>query len=190
MALIDSEWNDEWWKDEDFKRDFAANEKAWREQYECNFGGNMGAGLKSCRTCGGEFNAKFDWSDQCTACFMASPQGKQWKARKDAEANGFGGQWRDEDFGDAQRRAEEANQRQRAHQQRFNEQFNDFFGQNQRHGQNGQQRDPWGKFAAEDKLDAALLRKLIMLCHPDKHGGSALSNEVTKVLLGMKERMK
>lgn len=35
-------------------------------------------------------------------------------------------------------------------------------------------------------LDADLLKKLIMLCHPDKHGGSELSNSVTKELLRMK----
>lgn len=37
-------------------------------------------------------------------------------------------------------------------------------------------------------LDGDLLKKLIYLCHPDKHNGSAMSNEVTKLLLSIKKK--
>jgi hypothetical protein len=30
------------------------------------------------------------------------------------------------------------------------------------------------------------LRKLLMLCHPDKHGGKAVAEEITKKLLAMR----
>jgi hypothetical protein len=35
-----------------------------------------------------------------------------------------------------------------------------------------------------------LLKRLIMLCHPDKHSGSEMSNAVTKELLAIKEKLK
>ncbi|HEX6826432.1 MAG TPA: hypothetical protein VF077_08965 [Nitrospiraceae bacterium] len=35
-------------------------------------------------------------------------------------------------------------------------------------------------------LDQTLLRRLIQLCHPDKHGNSPLANEVTQRLLEMR----
>lgn len=41
---------------------------------------------------------------------------------------------------------------------------------------------PTGKRAVDDEL----LTRLIMLCHPDKHGNSKMSVEVTQKLLGMK----
>lgn len=165
-----------------------AQEPRWMTEEELRREAHMSAGLKSCKTCGREFNAKFDWSDECPQCFMASPRGQAWKARKEAEANGFG---RADSWDDVRRERDKQHQQQqeRAYGNRYNEQFNDFFGQGQRQERQG--RDPWGKFAAtEDKLDLALIKKLIMLCHPDKHGGSSLSNEVTKILLGMKEKLK
>lgn len=35
-------------------------------------------------------------------------------------------------------------------------------------------------------IDAARLRQLMQLCHPDKHGGSELANKVTQWLAEMK----
>jgi hypothetical protein len=32
-----------------------------------------------------------------------------------------------------------------------------------------------------------MLKKLLLLCHPDKHANSALSNEVTRYLLGLRK---
>lgn len=117
--------------------------------------------LRDCSKCGREFEAKFDWSKECIECFLASPKGKAWKARKDAENNGFN---HSENFWDRQEKREEKRQEQ--------------------------ERGYHGRFTPnEDKLDKDLLRKLIMLCHPDKHAGSALSNEVTKRLLAMKEKL-
>lgn len=39
----------------------------------------------------------------------------------------------------------------------------------------------------EKKLDDNQLKKILMLCHPDKHDGSKLSNEVTRLLISMRE---
>lgn len=38
-------------------------------------------------------------------------------------------------------------------------------------------------------MDADRIRRLLMLCHPDKHGGSALATEVTQWLLAEKARL-
>ena len=38
-------------------------------------------------------------------------------------------------------------------------------------------------------LDIERIRKLIQLCHPDKHGGSPAANEATQWLLGMKDKL-
>ena len=35
-----------------------------------------------------------------------------------------------------------------------------------------------------------LLKRLIMLCHPDKHGGSAIAEDVTKQLLSIRRSRK
>jgi hypothetical protein len=37
------------------------------------------------------------------------------------------------------------------------------------------------------RFDPEFLERLIRLCHPDKHGGSKLANEVTQQLLSMRE---
>jgi hypothetical protein len=39
---------------------------------------------------------------------------------------------------------------------------------------------------APGKIPPARLRQLIQLCHPDRHGGSKVSTEVTQWLLSMK----
>ena len=38
-----------------------------------------------------------------------------------------------------------------------------------------------------DRLDEDFIRRLLMLCHPDKHGGSSLSTQVTQKLLEMRD---
>jgi len=37
-------------------------------------------------------------------------------------------------------------------------------------------------------LDAQLIDRLIRLCHPDKHGNSEVSNQVTQKLLAMRKK--
>lgn len=37
-------------------------------------------------------------------------------------------------------------------------------------------------------MDQALLRRVLQLCHPDKHGNSPMSNQVTALLLQMRDR--
>jgi hypothetical protein len=40
----------------------------------------------------------------------------------------------------------------------------------------------------EYTLDSANLRRLIQLCHPDRHSGSKLSIEMTQMLVKMKDK--
>jgi hypothetical protein len=40
---------------------------------------------------------------------------------------------------------------------------------------------------ARGPFDRETLTKMIMLCHPDKHGNSKVSNEVTRKLLDMRK---
>lgn len=52
----------------------------------------------------------------------------------------------------------------------------------------GIKRDWHGKFAEKEfTINGELLKKLIMLCHPDKHGGSMLANDVMVELLAIRE---
>jgi hypothetical protein len=37
-------------------------------------------------------------------------------------------------------------------------------------------------------LEPTMLRRLLQLCHPDKHGGSTMAGEVTAWLLALRER--
>lgn len=41
------------------------------------------------------------------------------------------------------------------------------------------QKSPWD--------DQEIIKKLILLCHPDKHGGSQVSTEITSWLLSMRK---
>lgn len=41
--------------------------------------------------------------------------------------------------------------------------------------------------AAAPALDAPRIRQLLQLCHPDRHAGSALANEVTAWLLSLRK---
>lgn len=43
--------------------------------------------------------------------------------------------------------------------------------------------------SGEATIDAARLRQLIRLCHPDLHGGSDLATGVTAWLLGLREKV-
>ncbi|MGZ8241296.1 MAG: hypothetical protein ACXWTK_07235 [Methylobacter sp.] len=38
-------------------------------------------------------------------------------------------------------------------------------------------------------IEPDLLKRLVLLCHPDRHGQSSLSTEVTKTLLAMKKSL-
>lgn len=96
--------------------------------------------LKRCAGCGGTFDWGEDWRKLCGPCFLASPKGKAWKAKKDAEK-----------------------ERQEAKQDSYSYDFGD-----------------------RTVLDPALLRKLLQLCHPDRHGNSELATAVTQQLLKMR----
>jgi hypothetical protein len=48
----------------------------------------------------------------------------------------------------------------------------------------------YGRFKStnNNQLSQELISKLIRLCHPDKHGNSDTSNDVTKLLLSMRKK--
>lgn len=121
--------------------------------------GDWGEWVK-CSSCRQGFMPKYEWQKKCWTCFLASAEGRAWQARKEQQSNGFG------------RNSQEQYERARRGEQQ----------------QQQQERGYHGRFTSP-VLDKDFLRKLIMLCHPDKHGGSAMSNEVTKQLLQMKEKL-
>ena len=110
-----------------------------------------------CKTCKADFDPMYAWTTECYPCFIASPRGKVWKKRKEAERSAFHANERDESFSKGWRdyRADPPDEAPKAS-------------------------------GGRSTIDKDLLRKLIMLCHPDKHGGSEMSNSVTKILLEMK----
>lgn len=119
-----------------------------------------------CAKCRQGFIPEYEWQKKCWNCFFNSIEGAEWKARKEQQSNGFNWEKAKED--DRKRQQEQTRQEEAYSRQ--------------------QQRDYHGRFAAP-VLDKDFLRKLIMLCHPDKHGGSTMSNEVTQKLLQMKEKL-
>lgn len=148
--------------------------------------------FKSCQGCNRDFIPKFDGAVLCFECFLKTARGQQWQQRKANESNGFRDTFK-QDWDDLskarERQAQEDAQarertrdRARADRQRFD----------QRYG-GGQRHNPFGSYGAPPSegvtIDKDLLRRLIMLCHPDKHGGSEMSTNVTKILLEMKGKL-
>lgn len=134
--------------------------------------------IKTCKACHSDFMPRYEWQEMCWGCFYASPKGKAWKARKKAERNGFGCGEEDTD---------------RSYSQGGRHGFHDnsgFHYEEPKREYNGRFRSPHEDEVGGVRVGKELLRKLIMLCHPDKHGDSTISNEVTKELLAMKERMR
>lgn len=86
-------------------------------------------------------------------------------------------------------RRQEAADREYREQARRNAEYENMFKDSERFWR-GQQKPPPPQQPRTETLsfDKDLLRKLIMLCHPDKHGGSSMANEVTVLLLKMKEK--
>lgn len=121
---------------------------------------------RECGTCGRMFTPKFEWSRDCMPCFMESAKGKAWKAQKDAESNGF-------DRNKHKQNREHEEQEKQQERSRYNNDFRNSF------------RPETGPMLTKD-----MLRKLLQLCHPDKHGGSTLANSVTQELLKMKEQLR
>jgi len=133
-----------------------------------------------CSECGCDFLQKGPWQKKCFHCFRSSPEGAAWAQRKREEEQHFAqGRNRSRSYQEEQqRRYREQQERMQQEQDRM---YREFFGQGQ---QRYQQAAPKGV-----GLDKAMLRKLLQLCHPDKHGNSELSNEVTRALLAMKDKL-
>lgn len=139
---------------------------------------SYGGTAAECRTCGRSFTAKGDWQTQCPPCFFATTEGQAWLRR---------------------RQQEEAAQRQQANSQWENAQkarYDDAAQRNwnQYAGMGGREREYYNPPPRQAPpraiggLSKELLRKLIMLCHPDKHGSSKkMSTEVTQELLRMRK---
>lgn len=135
---------------------------------------------KECKQCGKTFTPKYEWSTMCWGCWWDSPAGKKWKAQKEEQENNFD---RARAYDRQRERQEEPHNSQgfwgdrdgRQEQQRHRESFRDAF--------------RGGNDSGVVGLDKMMLRKLLQLCHPDKHGGSALATSVTAELLKMKDRL-
>jgi len=135
------------------------NYEDWRERIRSAHRKEDGVEARECDHCGKMFMPKYEWSRECMACFFSSPKGKEWAERKKAESDGW----------------------DRTQRDRFKEGFGRTW-----QGQSPPRREASGGGVT---VDALLLRKLLQLCHPDKHGGSELANNVTKTLLEMKGRL-
>lgn len=121
--------------------------------------------MRECEACGQQFAPKYDWSKLCWPCWWDSPQGKAFKEKKDSDFKQS-----DDSFKKAQEQHKQKQDEARSSRYRHDA------------------GRPEG--VARGKMDIALLRKLLQLCHPDKHGGSALANSVTMELLKMKEELR
>lgn len=91
---------------------------------------------------------------------------------------------------EAQQKAdEERRQRQQKEQRRYYtySDFSDFFG---RQGRTQHAPDtPRESESVQITIDRVRLKQLLLLCHPDKHSNSERASEVTRWLIGIKERM-
>lgn len=127
----------------------------------------MQEGFDECGECGRFFMPKGSWQKMCGACFLKTDKGKEWQKSK-------------VDMEEAQRKAREwAWQNQ-------SDPFKNFRGND--FGSRYQQPQQPPRQSAPMSFDGQLLRKLIMLCHPDKHNNSAMSTEVTQELLKMRKK--
>lgn len=56
-----------------------------------------------------------------------------------------------------------------------------------------EQAEKWSGYKQQTSvgvnLEKGMLRKLLQLCHPDKHNGSELATSVTQELLKLKEKL-
>lgn len=90
---------------------------------------------------------------------------------------------------EAARKAEaDYEQRHRAYER----QYGWWAGWNQSRTQSEQQRSQPNTETAtvSVQIDAKRLKQLLMLCHPDKHANSERATDVTRWLIGIKERLK
>lgn len=120
--------------------------------------------MEECSSCGRMFASRGDWHTECFQCFISTEKGRQWqewKAREQARSG--------------------AEQQQRNQYQQGSRGYD--------HA-SGSYEDLRGNRTSSGSISKDLLRRLIMLCHPDKHGGSALATEVTQQLLKMREECK
>lgn len=137
----------------------------------------------------------------------ADPFKYQGKAEQERAAREYAEKIRQAQQAENQRKYEQANRDAHERQRQRNEEFNYQYGshgkewwerEHTRESNYQKQQQKFEDFFQERKphrpassssvgLDKELLRKLIMLCHPDKHGGSELSTSVTVQLLKMKE---
>lgn len=121
--------------------------------------------LAYCKTCGCEFQRENDekWKKLCFDC---------WKEQKNASTNNH--------------REMSSNSRLAAENKRLSDDYNRLVKEYDNLLRDHVELETIRLQQAP--LSQELIAKLIRLCHPDKHGNSESSNEVTRVLLSMRKK--
>ena len=115
---------------------------------------------RNCTCCGATFEADQPWKLLCYPC---------WRAKKDAE-NG--------DVGALTLRAIKAELGLSMAQDEIERLKGIIYRESKR----------WAKGAQPEPIPPDLLKSMLLLCHPDRHGNSAASNKVTTWLLQQRAR--
>jgi hypothetical protein len=123
----------------------------------------FGQEIVKCYKCPATFSRATDqqWRKQCMECWIKEKNAKAQADQKQAEREAL--------------------------RQKLEE---DFKRQQQQQRQQAYSRAPRSAAPQEPQtfIPADMLKRLIMLCHPDKHAGSALSTSITKQLLELRDR--
>jgi hypothetical protein len=117
---------------------------------------------------------KAEWQWTCFECW------KKWKQEQ--------GDWNESAYQKGQQR--KAGGSSHSYRYGFDRGFDPF---NSYKGTDSRQQTPPPRSEARttvDGLDATMVRRLIQLCHPDKHAGSEAATLATLWLLKLKEKMR
>lgn len=108
----------------------------------------MWEGSIICPSCNRPFFPKGDFQKTCYACWSQTPEGKAWRARKDAQRDG--------------------------------------------HAYREPPEEPRERTVYRDlpDFDLSMVRRMLQLCHPDKHDNSDVSVKVTQWLNDRLREMK
>lgn len=127
---------------------------------------------EQCPHCHKLYYRKAEWQWTCFECW------KRWKREN--------GDWNEEAYQKGQQRKTAGNAGGN-----YGADFDPFnFSRNNSSSNHREQAPRPEARTTVDGLDAAMVRRLIQLCHPDKHAGSEASTLATLWLLKLKERMR
>lgn len=161
-----------------------------------------------CTGCKQFFEPKYEWQQMCWPCFFKTAKGEAYAKRQREQSNGFNqreggdsdysryqGDTYDEsdtfqqrksnsdraygNFSEQAYQQEQQRQRQRAYEEASRQ---------KKEWQRASEPNPFSRGGAVS-IDKDFIRKLLQLCHPDRHNGSELANNVTMALLKLKKDM-